>query len=385
MSSVAIVGAGVMGSSVAWHLASRGCRDVVLLDRGPGPGAGSTGRATGGFRAQYATAINVRLSLLAREKLLRFADEVGGDCGYVPAGYLWLASSQAELDILREARIVQHAEGLAEARAVTPDEIAAISPALRLDEVVGGAYCPTDGFIRPLAILAGYLEAAVRLGAHVEWGVEALDLERGAGGRVTAVRTSRGRVPAAAVVNATGAWAGAFATACGLDLPVTPLRRQVAVTVPTDVLPASMPMTIFAGDGFHLRVRDGRVLLLWPTPGVAGAPFEATVDPHWIDAVTAKAHGRVPVLAGVAVDREASWAGLYEMSPDKHAILGAAPGCENLFLINGSSGHGVMHAPALGQLLAEIILDGKATTLDTSPLDPSRFAEERLNPVSELL
>lgn len=385
MSSVVIVGAGVMGASVAWHLASRGCRDVVLLDRGPGPGAGSTGRATGGFRAQYATAINVRLSLLAREKLLRFADEVGGDCGYVPAGYLWLASSQAELDILREARIVQHAEGLTEACTVTPDEIAALNPALNLEGIVGGAYCPTDGFIRPLGILEGYLDAAVRLGARVEWGVEALDLERDAGGRVTAVRTRRGRVPAGAVVNATGAWAGAVAAAIGLEVPVTPLRRQVALTVPTEVLPASMPMTIFAGDGFHLRVRDGRVLLLWPTPGVPGAPFEATVDPHWIDAVIAKAHARVPVLAGVAVDREGSWAGLYEMSPDKHAILGAAPGCENLFLINGSSGHGVMHAPALGQLLAEIILDGKPTTLDASPLDPNRFAEDRLNPVSELL
>lgn len=385
MSSVVIVGAGVMGASVAWHLASRGCRDVVLLDRGPGPGAGSTGRATGGFRAQYATAINVRLSLLARDKLRRFADEVGGDCGYDPAGYLWLASSQAELDLLREARIVQHAEGLAEARAVTPDEIAAINPALRLDDVVGGAFCPTDGFIRPLGILTGYLDAAMRLGVRAEWGVEVLGLERDGHGHATAVRTSRGPVQADALVHATGAWAGALAATCGLDVPVTPLRRQVATTVPTDVLPASMPMTIFAGDGFHLRVRDGRVLLLWPTPGVPGAPFEATVDPHWIDAVTSKAHERVPVLAGVDVDREASWAGLYEMSPDKHAILGAAPGCPNLFLVNGSSGHGVMHAPALGQLLAEIILDGTATTLDTSPLDPNRFAEDRLNPVSELL
>lgn len=385
MPSVVILGAGVIGASVAWHLASRGCRDVVLLDRGPAPGAGSTGRATGGFRAQYATAINVRLSLLARDKLRRFAEEVGGDCGYDPAGYLWLASSQAELDILREARIVQHAEGLAEAHAVTPDEIAAINPALRLADVVGGAFCPTDGFIRPPGILTGYLDAAVRLGARTEWGVDVLGLERDRDGHATAVRTSRGRVPADALVNATGAWAGALAATCGLDVPVTPLRRQVAATVPTDVLPASMPMTIFAGDGFHLRVRDGRVLLLWPTPGVPGAPFEATVDPHWVDAVTSKAHARVPVLAGVAVDREASWAGLYEMSPDKHAILGAAPGCPNLFLVNGSSGHGVMHAPALGQLLAEIILDGKATTLDASPLDPRRFAEDRLNPVSELL
>jgi sarcosine oxidase subunit beta len=146
-----------------------------------------------------------------------------------------------------------------------------------------------------------------------------------------------------------------------------------------------MPMTIFTSDGFHLRVREGRILLLWPTPGVPGQPFETAVDGEWIEAVVAKAHRRVPVLRRAAIDRDASWAGLYEVSPDKHAILGAAPGCPNLFLLNGCSGHGVMHAPALGQLLAEVMSDGAASTLDVSPLRPSRFGEGDLNPVSELL
>jgi sarcosine oxidase subunit beta len=385
MPSVVILGAGVMGASLAWHLTSRGCRDVLLLDRGAGPGAGSTSRASGGFRAQHATAINVRLSLLAREKLLRFGEEVGADCGYVPAGYLWLASSQLELDVLREARVIQHAEGLDEARAVAPDDIARLNPAVNPDGVIGGAYCPSDGFISPLGILQGYLDGALRQGATVRWGVEATGLERDPAGRIVAVSTSTGPIAAGVVVNAAGAWAGAFASGCGVELPVTPLRRQVAATVPTDILPSSMPMTIFAGDRFHLRVRDGRVLLMWPTPGVAGAPFEAPVDPAWVDAVTAKAHARVPALKGVPVDRDASWAGLYEMSPDRHAILGVAPACSNLYLINGSSGHGVMHAPALGHLLAEVILDGAAWTLDATPLRPSRFAEGAWNAVSELL
>ncbi len=166
---------------------------------------------------------------------------------------------------------------------------------------------------------------------------------------------------------------------------MTPLRRQVARTVRTKALPWSMPMTIYCGDGFHLRVRDGRVLLLWPTPGVPGHPFDDSVDPVWVEQVTRMAHERLPVLRDVPVDLNCCWAGLYEMSPDKHAILGAAPGCPNFFLVNGSSGHGVMHAPALGHLLAEIILDGKATTIDTTPLRPGRFAENDLNPVSELL
>jgi sarcosine oxidase subunit beta len=152
------------------------------------------------------------------------------------------------------------------------------------------------------------------------------------------------------------------------------LRRQVAVTVPTAALPAAMPMTLFAGDGFHLRERDGRVLLLLPAPG-APDPFDAAVDPAWLDAVAALARLRVPSLAGVPIDPPACWAGLYEMTPDGHAIVGAAPAVANLYFAAGASGHGVMHAPALGRLLAEIILDGAASSLaDVAALRPDRFA-----------
>jgi sarcosine oxidase subunit beta len=384
MPSIVILGGGVMGASVAYHLAARGARDILVIDRAGAPGGGSTSRATGGFRAQYGTPINVRLSLLAREKLRRFRDEIGGECGYEPFGYLWLATAERELAILDTAREMQHAEGLHEAQAVTPADIAALNPALRLDGIVGGAFCPTDGFIHPLGILEGYLSAAARLGVHVEWGVEATSLVRDGAGRVTAVKTTTDAIPADIVVNAAGAWAGDFACSCGVDTPVVPLRRQVARTVRTHALPASMPMTIFT-DGFHTRVRDGRVLLLWPTPGVPGKPFDDSLDAHWVAQVTAMAHERLPVLRDVPVDMACSWAGLYEMSPDKHAILGAAPGCDNFYLVNGSSGHGVMHSPALGHLLAEIILDGKASTLDVHALRPERFRENDLNPISELL
>jgi sarcosine oxidase subunit beta len=147
-----------------------------------------------------------------------------------------------------------------------------------------------------------------------------------------------------------------------------------------------MPMTINVGDGFHLRVRDGRVLLLWPDEPRAGAdPFDTSVDEDWLKAVVAKARANVPCLKGADIDRAACWAGLYEMSPDRHAILGRAQGFEDLYLVNGSSGHGVMHAPALGQLLSEIILDGAAHTLDVQALRPSRFAEGRPNVGPDLL
>jgi sarcosine oxidase subunit beta len=383
--SVAIIGGGVAGASVAYHLARRGWRNLVVIDRAEGPGGGSTARATGGFRAQYATPVNVRLSLLAREKLRCFQAETGVDPGYEPRGYLWLAGSSEEMEELDRARAVQHAEGLTEAERLGPDEVRRINPAVSLDRVVGAAWCPTDGFIRPLAILDGYLRAAARLGVEVHWGVEATGLRRRADGAVAAVETTAGPLAADAVVNAAGAWAAGVAAWAGVELPVVPLRRQAATTTACDLLPAAMPMTIWAGDGFHLRVRDGKVLLLQPSPGVPGAPFETTVDPGWIDAIERTAHARVPVLRRATIDRPACWAGLYEISPDKHAILGPAPDCPNLFFINGSSGHGVMHAPALGHLLAEIISDGEARTLDASPLRFERFAEGALLPCSGVL
>jgi sarcosine oxidase subunit beta len=383
--SVVIVGGGVIGASVAYHLARRGWREILVLDRSPGPGLGSTGKATGGFRAQYATPINVRLSLLSREKLRCFREETAGEAGYHPAGYLWLASTAGELEVLRSARRVQHQEGLTEAVEVGPEEIARLNPAVNLEEVIGGAFCPSDGFIRPLGIVEGYLGAAERLGVKLEWQVEVTGLTRRADDGIAVVETSSGPVSPEAVVNAAGPWAAEVAHWAGFDLPVAPLRRQVAATAPSDLLPENMPMTIFTHDGFHLRVRDSRILLLWPTPGVAGRPFDAGVDDAWIHAVVAKAHRRIPVVRRAAIDRNACWAGLYEVSPDKHAILGAAPECPNLFLLNGCSGHGVMHAPALGQLLAEVMSDGTASTIDVSPLRPSRFREGDLNPVSELL
>ena len=169
---IVVIGGGVIGASVAYHLAAGGVRDVVVLDAAPQAGAGSTGRATGGFRVQFATAVDVRLSLLARAKLRRFAEETGGDCGYDPAGYLWLASDDAELAVLRAALAVQRANGVDDAVEVDPDTIARLNPALRRDGVAGGTYCASDGFIRPLGILDGYRRAAERAGVRFVFGRE---------------------------------------------------------------------------------------------------------------------------------------------------------------------------------------------------------------------
>lgn len=382
---VVIVGGGVVGASVAYHLAARGCRDVLVIERGARPGEGSTERATGGFRAQFATEVCVRLSLLAREKLLRFGDELGVDSGYRARGYLFLARGRALLDALLAAQALQHACGLQEARAVSAGEAREINPAADVEGIEGGVFCPTDGFIRPLEILRGYAEGAARLGVRFLHGAAVGGFGRGKSGRVSSVIVENEEVEARAFVNAAGAWAGEVGRLAGVAVPVRPLRRQAAVTRPFGELPEEMPMTIWADDGFHLRVRDGRVLLLMPDEPRGADPFDTTVEDEWVEEVFRVAGERVPCLKGAEVDRAACWAGLYEMSPDRHALLGAAPEAENFYFANGSSGHGVMHAPALGQLLAEIILDGKATTLDVHALRPSRFAEGEPNVGPEFL
>jgi sarcosine oxidase, subunit beta len=382
--AVVVIGGGVIGASIAFHLAARGEREVIVLDRAARAGEGSTGRATGGFRVQFASAIDVRLSLLAREKLRRFADETGGDAGFVPAGYLWVAETPDELAVLRDALAVQRANGVDDAVELGAADVAACNPALRGEGIVGGTYCPSDGFIRPLQILDGYRRAAERRGARFVWDAEVIGFRRSHDGRIAAVRTARDEIAAECVVNAAGAWAAPVAGMAGVDLPVTPLRRQVAITAPTGMLPEAMPMTIYAGDGFHFRVRDGRVLLLLPSAG-GEDPFDVAVEPRWIDAVTRVARTRVPALAQLEIDRAACCGGLYEISPDGHAIVGAAPGVPNLVLANGASGHGVMHAPAIGQLVAEIVLDGAASALDVSALAPERFARAGARAKRELL
>ena len=380
-----VIGAGVIGASVAYHLAARGCGPVLVLERDLAPGQGSTRRATGGFRAQFGSEINVRLSLLSREKLVRFEEELGVDPGYHQCGYLFLASEEAQLDALRGARSVQRAAGLEDAREVRPEEVGDINPAVRAEGLIGGVFGPMDGFLKPMEILRGYVEGAQRLGVRFEYGVECSSFELDGPGRIAAVRTPDGDVTAGSVVNAAGPWAASLARHAGLEVPVEPLRRRVAVTGPFDELPEDMPMTIFLEDGFHLRVRDGRVLLLLPDEPDAADPFDQSVEDAWVESVLGTARERVPCLEEASIDRAKCWAGLYEMSPDDHALLGRVEEIDNLYLANGSSGHGVMHAPALGQLLAEIMLDGAASTLDAHDLRPSRFAEGEANLAPRLL
>ncbi len=376
---VVIIGGGIVGASIAYHLTEAGCRNVIVLERECLQGLGSTGRATGGIRAQFSTPINIRLSLYSLEAIRAFKDATGVDPHYRPYGYLFLATTEEQMQALRGLIAVQQRAGLKQVRLLGPEDVRELVPLVFTDDVVGASYCPTDGFIEPLSLLKGYSERAIERGAQVWLDTEALGIEM-AHSAVCGVVTNRGTIATYCVVNAAGAWARRVARLAGVELPVEPLRRQVASTQPLPALPDETPMVIELGTGFHFRkdhLGGGGVMLLWSDPD---EPYGEDVcfDLRWLRRVLPLAYRRLPCLRDTQISPRRCWAGLYEVAPDHHAVLGPVPGVAGLYLANGFSGHGVMHAPATGRLLADLIVNGKTALLDVSPLRIERFARGEL-------
>lgn len=364
----------MIGASIAYHLAKKGISNIIVIDKSNIPGSESTSKATGGFRAQFGSEINIKLSLLSGNKLKSFKDETGIDPEIKQNGYLFIANNDNKLQILRSALELQHNCGLTEAEEVTTQDISRLNPYIKPDGILGGTFCGTDGFISPMQILKGYIDAAKSLGVKFEYGAELTGFTK-TPNSIGEVLMSTDKISAGSVVNAAGAWAGKIAGFAGCEIPVTPLKRQVAVVKEEKMLPDNMPMTIFAEDSFHFRMRDNKLILLLPEEPVSRDIYNTNPEDIWMEKVFAIAQDRIPSLNKYNLDKQNSWAGLYEMSPDEHVLLGKASGFENFYLANGSSGHGVMHSPAIGELLSEIIVDGKASTLDVNSLNPSRFAE----------
>jgi sarcosine oxidase subunit beta len=371
---VLIIGGGVIGASIAFHLSAKGIKNILVIEKGSGYGGGSTSKATGGFRAQFGSEINVKLSLLSRRKLLEFEDEHGQSPGFLQYGYLFLAQNENELAKLKAANEMQVTCGLTEAEILTAGEILKLNPHINADMITGGSFCSTDGFISPMQILNGYINSAKRNGVVFQNDTEVTGFEV-VNGRIQSVNTAKGNINPGNAVNAAGAWAGILAGFAGLELPVKPLKRQVALISEKNILPLNLPMTIWIDNSFHFRIRDRQLILLMPEEPENIMPFNCDVESSWLKKVKAIATDRIPAMRNCSIDLAGSWAGSYEMSPDEHLIIGKAPGIENFYLANGSSGHGVMHSPAIGQLLAEIITDGSASALNINELRPERFAE----------
>ena len=373
---VVIVGGGIVGSSIAYHLTESGCTNVLVIERETHQGKGSTGKSMGGVRAQFATPVNIQMSLYSIPFYASFDERLGHPAGYKPQGYLFVATSERHLQYLRTNQERQKALGLKTARMVSADEIRSMFPQLRADDVVGGSFCSTDGFVDPYSAMVGFMARAAESGARLRRNAEVTAIHADGHG-VTGVETTRGPVATRTVVNAAGPWAAQAAKLAGVDLPVEPLRRMLVPTEPFDEFPHSAPMIIDMSNGFHFRPESLGFLLAWNDPEETPG-FKTDFEPGFIEKVLTRAAGRVPCFENLAVNPKRAWAGLYEMTPDHHPILGPVAEVPGFFLANGFSGHGVMHAPATGKILSDLILHGKCDLVDTSLLALARYGEGRV-------
>ncbi len=367
---IIIIGGGMMGASTAYHLAKRGCKDVLLLEREEFFGTQATGRCAGGVRYQFSTEINVRLSQLSLPMLDRFEDELGQAIDRRRCGYLFLLTSQESVTSFRAIVAMQRRLGV-QTEWLTPDEIAARLPSFELAGVLAGTNHADDGLADPNSVVQGYVAGARRLGATFLNDVSVTGVQIEAG-KIRGVITNQGPVSAPVVVNAAGPWAGEVGKMAGVDIPIVPLRRQIVVTSPLPQLPPDLPFVIDFDRSLYFH-RESEGLLTGMSNPDEEIGFEQSLDLDWELTHLEAAIERLPLLeqAGIA----SHWAGLYEVSPDAHPILGRIPAVEGLYCIGGFSGHGFMHGPACGLLLAEEILDGAAHTLDISSLYIDRFAK----------
>ncbi len=373
---VVIIGSGIVGSSVAYHLAQAGCTNVLVVEREAHQGKGSTGKSMGGVRAQFSTPVNIQMSRYSIDFFSRFDEVVGHPADYRAHGYLFCATSESHLAYLRANHERQVAAGVNNVEWVSPEEIQAIVPQLRTDDILGGTFCPTDGFVDPHSVMMGFMKNARERGARLwlDTQVTGIAVEND---QIAGVDTSRGRVATRVVVNAAGAWAAGVAQMAGAELPVEPLRRQLVPTEPFDQLPKRFPMVIDMSTGFHFRREGKGILLAWNDPAET-VGFKTEFDATFVEKILTRAAARVPVLAEAGVNPRRAWAGLYEMTPDHHAIIGPAPNVKGLYFVNGFSGHGVMHSPASGRIAAELILQGHSDLIDAGQLSVERFAQGKL-------
>lgn len=416
---VVIIGSGIVGSSVAYHLARAGCTNVLVVEREAHQGKGSTGKSMGGVRAQFSTPVNIQMSRYSIDFFSKFDEVVGHPADYRAHGYLFCVTNENHLAYLKANRERQNALGVTNVEWVTPDDIVKMVPQLRVDDILGGTFCPTDGFVDPHSVMMGFMLNARARGARLWLDTQVIGIEVESGSnanvnagsedvpsasarhtlaekndselagkadpfrtserqsRISGVMTSRGFISTRVVVNAAGAWAAEVARMAGADLPVEPLRRQLVPTEPFDQLPKGFPMVIDMSTGFHFRREGKGILLAWNDPEETPG-FKTEFDSGFVEKILTHAASRVPCLAEAEVNPRRAWAGLYEMTPDHHAIIGPATNVEGLYFVNGFSGHGVMHSPASGRITADLVLQGHSDLIDATQLGVERFSSGKL-------
>lgn len=366
---VVIVGGGVMGTSIAYHLAARGQRDVVLIERSDLFGQGATGKCAGGVRHQFASEINIRLSTESIRMLENFEVEPGHAIGLRQCGYLFLLTRPEDVAAFRDNVALQHRLGIM-TEWQSAEDVRQRLPQVRTDDVLAGTFYGRDGIADPSGVIDGYVSAARRLGARLFTGVEVTGLGVRSNG-VSNVQTNAGSIEAATLVNAAGPFAADVGRMLGLDLPISPLRRQMVLTTPLPEIPLDFPFVIDFATGLYFH-REGAGLLTGMANHDERSGTDESVDLDWEQTALEFAVRRMPLLeqAGLA----SHWAGLYEMTPDAHPLVGRLAPFDNVYVAAGFSGHGFMQGPIIGKLLAEVMLDGRAHTIDITALSPARFA-----------
>lgn len=368
---IVIIGGGVMGASAAYHLAQRGVKNIVLLEKEEFFGTGATGRCAGGVRYQFSTEINVRLSLASLPMIERFKEEIGQDVNYRQCGYLLVATNEKDAAVFRHNVALQNGLG-AGTQLLSGDEVRERLPLMRFEDAVAGTFNQKDGIVDPNSVVMGYVSAAQKMGVRAVNNAEVTRV-RVSGGKVEGVETSRGAVQTRMVINAAGPWAGLIGQMAGVDLPIVPLRRQMFTTDPLREVPEDFPFVIDFAQSLYFH-REGEGLLIGMSNQNETPGFDQSVDEEFELVNLDAAIERMPLLERAS--RASHWAGLYEVTPDAHPIYGNTP-VDGFLVCTGFSGHGFMHGPISGKLMSELILDGTFSSVDVSMLDLARFEQGR--------
>jgi len=368
---IVVVGGGCIGVSIAYHLAKRNAGSVVLLERNQFLGQESTGKCAGGIRAQFSTEINARLSMWSIDAFEGWQDEIAEPLQFWQWGYCFLLTSDDLVTSFRRNHAMWTELGM-DVEWLEPPEVEKRLPYISMDGVRGATLHMRDGFGDPSDITQGYAKAGARHGVKVETGVEVTGMELDGGRKVTAIQTNQGRIACGQVVFATGAWTRQLAAMCGVDVPIDPMRRQIIVTDKFEDIKDPFPMTVDLSTTLYFHRESGGILIGMSDhsqePG-----FDDSFNEEFGEQMLVTAMERAPVLENASPKHK--WAGYYEVTPDHHPIIDRMGHVSNAFVCAGFSGHGLMHAPAAGFLTAELMLDGKATTIDLHPLRLSRFED----------
>ena len=345
---------------------------MVLLERAE-LGSQSTGKCAGGVRQQFSNEPNVNLQRMAVRMLQSFEEEVGHPADFRQIGYMFVLTQPQHVEEFRRNMEMWHAAGLTEARWVDAAEAARMVPVLNVDDVLGCTFCPTDGIASPADVTMGYAGAARRLGARIREGVEVTAIDHD-GGRVSAVHSSHGDIATRLVFDCAGPWASSIGRMVGLEVPVLPYRRHIAVTDTFPAVPRTTPMTVDFRTSLYFHP-EGDGVLIGMSDREEGPSYNTDVSWDFVAKMFEQAEVRAPELAKASM--KTAWAGLYESTPDHQAILGPIREVEGFWCAAGYSGHGFMQAPAAALLLSQLLLDGRSE-IDLAPFSFDRFAKGSL-------